>query len=154
MSFWTFGGLNFPFNRADRPLPNGDAAGRYSAVSPNYFRALKTPLRAGREFNERDTPQAPGVAIINETLAKTYFAGEDPVGKQVVIAYLNQRLTREIVGASPPTSSRMNPTRRRSRKSSFPFDQLPWFRRHAWQSARRAPIRSASSVMSSARSWR
>ena len=126
MSYWTFGGLNFPFNRADRPLPNGDMAGRYSAISPNYFRVLKTPLRAGREFNERDTSQSPGVAIINETLAKTYFAGEDPIGKQIVIAYLNQRLTREIVGIAADIKQD-EPSSSTKPEILVPFEQLPWF---------------------------
>jgi len=125
-SYYTFGGLNFPFNRTDRPLPNGDVAGRYSAISPSYFRTLKTPLRAGREFNERDTPQSPGVAIINETLAKTYFAGEDPIGKQLVIAYLNERLTREIVGISADIKQD-EPNSPTKPEVLVPFDQLPWF---------------------------
>jgi putative ABC transport system permease protein len=126
MSFWTFGGLNFPFNRPDRPLPNGDVTSRYSAVSPDYFRTMKTPMRAGREFNERDTPQTPGVAIINETLAKTFFAGEDPIGKQIVIAYLKQRLTREIVGVAADIKQD-EPSAPTKPEILVPFEQLPWF---------------------------
>src|SRR5215475_3364917 len=98
MSFTTLGGLNFPFNREGNPLPNGDVTVAYSAISSNYFRALKTPLRAGREFDDRDLPDAPQVAIINETMARQYFTGENPIGQKIAIAYLGQRLTREIVG--------------------------------------------------------
>src|SRR5205085_6284322 len=98
MSFATLGGLAMPFNLESRPLPNGDVVVAYSAVSPRYFRTLRIPLRAGREFNDRDLPESPGVAIINETLARQYFAGENPVGKKLTLSYLNRRLTREIVG--------------------------------------------------------
>ncbi|MGH9960942.1 MAG: ABC transporter permease, partial [Pyrinomonadaceae bacterium] len=98
MSFPTLGGLAFPFNRENNPFPNGDVTVAYSAVSPTYFQTLKTPLRAGREFNDRDLPDAPAVAVINETLSRQYFAGENPVGQRIVIAYLGRRLTSEIVG--------------------------------------------------------
>jgi putative ABC transport system permease protein len=126
MSYWTFGGLNFPFNRVDAPLPSGDVTGRYSAVGPDYFRTLKTPLRAGREFNDHDTSQAQGVAIINETLAKTYFAGENPIGKQIVIALLNQRLTRQIVGVAADIKQD-EPSSPTKPEILVPFEQLPWF---------------------------
>jgi putative ABC transport system permease protein len=118
--------LNFPFNRLDRPLPSGDVVGRYSAVSPDYFRTLRAPLRAGRAFNERDTTQAPAVAVINETLARNYFAGEDPVGKQIVIAYLNERLVREIVGIAADIKQD-EPNSPTKPEILVPFAQLPWF---------------------------
>ena len=41
----------------------------YSAISPAYLRTLKTPLLAGREFDDHDITNAPQVAIINETMA-------------------------------------------------------------------------------------
>src|SRR5262245_4583960 len=52
MSYLTPGGLNFPFNRENQPLPNGDVIVAYSAISPNYLRTLKTPLLAGRNFDD------------------------------------------------------------------------------------------------------
>jgi putative ABC transport system permease protein len=55
---------------------------------------------AGREFDDRDDTRSPAVAIINETLARRYFAGEDPVGKRVSIVYLRQRIPLEIVGVA------------------------------------------------------
>src|SRR5262245_63545918 len=88
MSYPTLGGLGFPFNRESNPLPNGDVTVAYSAVSPGYLRTLKTPLITGREFDDRDLPTAPRVAIISETMARQYFAGEDDIGRKLVIAYL------------------------------------------------------------------
>ncbi|HEV2298353.1 MAG TPA: ABC transporter permease [Candidatus Acidoferrales bacterium] len=49
-------------------------------VSPFYFSGMGIPLMAGREFTEADGAAAPKVAIINEKLAKRFFAGRDPVG--------------------------------------------------------------------------
>jgi putative ABC transport system permease protein len=51
-------------------------------VSPGYFRALRIPLRRGRALEEQDTPGAPRVAVINETLAASWH-GEDPLGRRL-----------------------------------------------------------------------
>jgi putative ABC transport system permease protein len=107
-------------------LPNGDVTVAYSAISPNYFRTLKTPLRGGREFDDRDLPNAPSVAIINETMARQYFAGESPIGQKIVIAYLNQRLTREIVGVVGDVKQE-EPSKPTKPEILVPFAQLPWF---------------------------
>jgi len=56
----------------------------YSEVSPDYFRTLGIRLLAGRAFTEQDDDKAPRVVIINETLARRYFSGEDPIGKQIL----------------------------------------------------------------------
>jgi putative ABC transport system permease protein len=52
-------------------------------VSVDYFRAMGMPLRAGRGFTEQDNENAPPVVIINETLARRRFPGEDPIGKRM-----------------------------------------------------------------------
>jgi putative ABC transport system permease protein len=52
-------------------------------VSPDYFRAMGIPLRAGREFTERDNSQTPRVVILSEALAADIFPGEDALGKEV-----------------------------------------------------------------------
>ena len=52
-------------------------------VGVGYLPALKARLLAGRYFNENDNMQAPLVAIINQTLARRYFANENPIGKQI-----------------------------------------------------------------------
>jgi putative ABC transport system permease protein len=44
------------------------------------------PVRSGRDFNERDTPDAPGVVILNETLARRHWPSEDPIGKRVTLS--------------------------------------------------------------------
>jgi predicted permease len=52
-------------------------------VSPGYLAALKSSLIRGRFFNEDDDGTKPGVAVINEALARKFFPGEDPVGQKI-----------------------------------------------------------------------
>jgi len=98
----------------------------YSAISPAYFRTLKTPLLSGREFDDRDLPNAPQVAIINKTMAQQYFAGENPIGQKIVVAYLGQRLTFEIVGVGGDVKQE-EPSKPTKPEILVPFAQLPWF---------------------------
>jgi putative ABC transport system permease protein len=70
-------------------------------ISPDYLRALDIPLLNGRGFNERDAQSAPRVVLINETLARRFFAGADPLGRHLVIssfADLGKPITCEIIG--------------------------------------------------------
>jgi putative ABC transport system permease protein len=52
-------------------------------IDSEYFHTLQIPLRSGRLLTDRDTTGAPDVVVINETLARKYFAGQDPLGKRV-----------------------------------------------------------------------
>jgi putative ABC transport system permease protein len=52
------------------------------AVTTDYFKAMGIPLLKGRVFDERDRIDALPVAIINDTFARRFFAGEDPIGKR------------------------------------------------------------------------
>ncbi len=52
-----------------------------NSVGPDYLAALGIPLKRGREFNDSDTSTSQKVAIINETMARKFFAGRDPVGQ-------------------------------------------------------------------------
>jgi putative ABC transport system permease protein len=96
-SGWIFPFLHFNFNIPSRPLPAA-ADALYETVSPNYFRALRAQIVAGREFDERDDVGAPAVAIINQTMARRYFGGEDPLGKRVSMIIRRQPIELEIVG--------------------------------------------------------
>jgi predicted permease len=68
-----------PAGRTDIPGTRPDT---YS-VGPGYFRTLAIPLLKGREFDSSDRADAPIVAIVNETYARTYFDGKDPIGRRV-----------------------------------------------------------------------
>jgi len=52
-------------------------------VSPGFFAAMRTPIIAGRDFNATDRYDAPGVVLINETMAKQFFTDEDPIGERI-----------------------------------------------------------------------
>jgi macrolide transport system ATP-binding/permease protein len=67
-------------------------------VSPNYFTTLKAKLIRGRVFNAHDDASHPQVVVINETLAKRYFPGEDPIGQKIGNTNLTPDSMREIVG--------------------------------------------------------
>lgn len=53
----------------------------FDRIGPGYFRAMGTPLLAGRDFDARDTLGSPKVAIVNEAFAKKLFAGANPIGR-------------------------------------------------------------------------
>ena len=53
----------------------------YNEVSDGYFETMRTPIVRGRSFSDRDTADAPAVVIVNETMARRYWAGADPVGR-------------------------------------------------------------------------
>jgi putative ABC transport system permease protein len=55
----------------------------FNLVSTEYFQALGIPLRAGRTFTSSDSSDSPRVILINETLRRRFFPGEDPVGKRL-----------------------------------------------------------------------
>jgi putative ABC transport system permease protein len=80
-----------------RPLPPlSERSGAYRhLVSPRYFRTLGIPIRAGRDFDERDNARVPHVAIINETFARRLFPGEDPIGRTLITG-MAQRPARVI----------------------------------------------------------
>ncbi|HTB97396.1 MAG TPA: ABC transporter permease [Terracidiphilus sp.] len=67
-------------------------------VSPNYFATLKARLVRGRVFTSDDVDQRPHVIVINQTLARKYFPGEDPIGKKLADDGLTPNSFREIVG--------------------------------------------------------
>jgi predicted permease len=54
-----------------------------AVVSPDYFRVIGIPLRAGRVFGEHDNAESPRVVILSEALARGLFPDEDPLGKHV-----------------------------------------------------------------------
>jgi predicted permease len=81
-----------------REPKEGESAPNSDTVSPGFFAALGTPLVAGREFTVGDGPTAPRVAIINETFAKVYFEGQNPLGRQFYFSGDAKQTPIEIVG--------------------------------------------------------
>ena len=82
----TGAGVPTPVAVSGRPLPPlSERLGAYRhLVSPGYFRTLGIPIRTGRDFDQRDNARVPHVAIINETFARRFFPGEDPIGRTLI----------------------------------------------------------------------
>jgi predicted permease len=81
---WTGGGTigTLPFTpRGALPRQRADIAND-RVITPGYFKALRIPLYRGRFFDENDGANAPLVAIVNETMARTYWPNQDAIGKQ------------------------------------------------------------------------
>ncbi len=70
-----------------------------NVVGPRYFATLRIPLVRGRDFTDRDNDTAPGAVIINESMARAYWPGEDPVGKRIKV-HGRARQLYEIVGVA------------------------------------------------------
>lgn len=88
------------FDIQGRPVPEpGEAPGaHFRTVTPEYFRTMHIRLRQGRHFAAQDTAQAPGVAIVNEDLARRYFPNEDPLGQRISLGGPDGSTWRTIVG--------------------------------------------------------
>jgi putative ABC transport system permease protein len=68
-------------------------------VSPRYFQTVGVPLRRGRWFNEHDAAGRAPVILINETMARRYFADFEPVGRRINLEGPEQpAIWREVVG--------------------------------------------------------
>jgi predicted permease len=92
-----------------RPLPPlSERPGAYRhVVSPRYFATLGIPIRAGRDFDERDNASVPHVVIINETFARRLFPGEDPIGRTLITG-IAQRPARVVGIVADVRSSGLN----------------------------------------------
>jgi predicted permease len=89
----------------------------YNIVGPTYFAAMDIPLQAGRDFNSQDREGSPGVAIINEELARRYFPGQSAVGKRIRLD--SKQPFAEIVGVV------RNAKYRDLREETLPFIYVP-----------------------------
>ena len=75
-----------PFYPKGQATSKGDSyVAQYRVVTPDYFRALKIPLRQGRTFDAHDKADRTPVAIVNETLASRFFPNGDAIGAQVKV---------------------------------------------------------------------
>jgi putative ABC transport system permease protein len=63
--------------------PQNMPGGSYSVACPGYFRSMGIPVVKGREFTHQDTLDAPGVIVMNETMARQFWPKEDPIGKAI-----------------------------------------------------------------------
>jgi putative ABC transport system permease protein len=67
------------------PQPGEEPSAGYQITTPGYFATLGMHIRAGRDFTESDTSDSTPVVLVNETLARQQWPGEDPVGRRLRI---------------------------------------------------------------------
>jgi putative ABC transport system permease protein len=91
-------------------------------VTPGHFLILGAPLVRGRDFEESDGPESPPVVIVNETMARTLWSGEDPLGKK--IRFGSRDPWHEVIGivGDIPYGSPRNPVKPEAYAS---LDQQP-----------------------------
>jgi predicted permease len=78
------------------PLPQRPLA-NLAIVSDDYFNVLRISLKEGRAFNSSDREGAPGVCVVNESIARRLFPGESALGK-VILRGRDAEIPAEIVG--------------------------------------------------------
>ena len=98
----------------------------FNAVSPGYFATVGTALISGRDVRWSDARTAPGVAVVNESLARSLFPGHSPLGHRITIGRNAARKDLEIVGVVRDAKYQrlQEPTRR---IAYLPYLQLPEF---------------------------
>jgi predicted permease len=111
----------------DVPKPGHEAVAFTNGVSASYFDTVGTRLLRGRYFDQIDTPTSPPVVIINDTMARALFPGENPIGRQLGLVGSKPLFTVEIVGVvedvRPP----------QAQPSPIVFQVYKPFPQEAWQ---------------------
>ena len=79
------------------PVPPGnEPSAAYYAATPGYFKALRIPIKAGRDFNEHDDAAGTPVAVVSESMARQFYRNENPLGQQIQMG--NGSKPAQIVG--------------------------------------------------------
>lgn len=101
---WGFG-VQYAVAGRDGPEATNRRRAFFKMVSPSYFDALRIKLVAGRALSATDRAGAPRVVVINESMARREFPGEDPIGRRILVreivpgrTELGQEVAWEIVG--------------------------------------------------------
>jgi putative ABC transport system permease protein len=89
-SFWR--------NDQPKPSPGSEPTTQVLVVTPGYFAAMKIPLTRGRVFDERDRKDTAPLIVINQTMARQFYANEEPVGKRINVSWGHADVPYEIVG--------------------------------------------------------
>jgi putative ABC transport system permease protein len=120
------GNLSSQFYVEGRPAPPPDRRpyADYTVVTPGYFETAGTRVVRGRAFDESDDERARPVCVINETLARRMFPGEDPVGRHLVVS--DDEPPWEIVGVAADVKNE-NLEQEAEWEFYRPHRQEPWY---------------------------
>jgi putative ABC transport system permease protein len=112
------GGISFPpVNSLILPVMDVSIEGRsaraaYFLITPNVFQTMRTRLVRGRDVSEADTVSRPWVAIVNETAARQFWPGADPLGRRLTVDVVPEEQPREVIGIVrdiPPRHGQIEP---------------------------------------------
>jgi putative ABC transport system permease protein len=121
ISGWS--GQFFAISEEPNPPAGQVPVANYVVIGPNYFRTMQIPIRAGRTFNDHDNNGGERVVIINEELARLYWAGREAVGKRLQIGGKGPWLS--VVGVAGDVLSQ-GPDAGFHSEMYVPYQQFPW----------------------------
>jgi putative ABC transport system permease protein len=91
-------GTSFALRDRPEPAPAERPVADIRVVTPRYFQTMRIPVRAGRDFAAGDRDGAPRVAVINETMARTYWPDGSALGRQVAVNIADPTYLATVVG--------------------------------------------------------
>jgi putative ABC transport system permease protein len=123
--------LPLSFTRETPVLPEGQPAVPLAerpfidieAISPAWFETMRVPILAGRAFTDADDGQAPKVVIVNQTCARRFWPGENPIGKTFIVG--RGPMTSQVVGVAADIRNHGLGDDAQA-QLYLPFKQLPW----------------------------
>jgi predicted permease len=121
----SWSGLGFVTADDPSPDPGRMPDANYLVVAPRYFRVMGIRLREGRAFSEADTVQSPGVAIVNEELARRYWPGVGAVGRRLRTGTSASLPWLTVVGVASNVRTR-GPDGTYQPELYVPYTQYPW----------------------------
>jgi putative ABC transport system permease protein len=118
-------------SRISPALPEGQPAVPFGqrpilniqTISPDYAKVLRIPLLRGREFTDHDDADAPGVAMVNQTLVRRFWPNDNPIGKHILLGQRQQPV--EVVGVFGDLKNATLGDDA-APEVMLPFPQLPW----------------------------
>ena len=97
----------------------------FNVITPDYFRAMRIPVRSGRDFGDGDRLDAPLVAIVNEALVRASFPTVDPIGQRIQCGLDNPGFM-TIVGVVADVRT-SGPSRPAQAEIYMPYEQHPTY---------------------------
>jgi putative ABC transport system permease protein len=89
---------DFKIEGEPKPAPGREPTTEVRVADKNYLGTMGIPVLRGRSFIEQEETEARHVVLINETLARKYFAGQDPIGRRLTIDMMDDPVPSEIIG--------------------------------------------------------
>jgi predicted permease len=121
-----FGPRSYLVDGHDRPVKGHEPVATFNGVAGDYFTVVGIPLLRGRVFNAGDTASSPKVCIINETMARSLFPDESPIGRRLAVVGTEKPDSAEIVGVVGDVRSVAVYQRPVPFQTYHPFSQEAW----------------------------